>query len=263
MGVHNNHRERMRTRYLVEGADGFSSHELLEMLLYYAVPRGDTNGTAHALIEQNGGLWGVLQAESEVLELTDGVGERTAMLLSLVGDLMRRSAIEQRPVPPRLNTCKKLREYLEPYYLGLQVERVYALLLDNRMHLIDFYHVCDGTINEAYPIARAISRRALLKNASAVVVAHNHPDGFAIASTQDRDFTGKLEQSLAINGTLLIEHLLFANRSCIPLLQKSPYLVRSTPAGEEDPSFYEDFYRDMYTGERSTAELLGMEEKGI
>lgn len=99
--LHGNHRERMRKRYMIEGADGFSSHELLEMLLYYAMPRGDTNGTAHALIEQNGGLWGVLCAEPEVLELTDGVGEKTAMMLSLVGDLMRRSAIEQRPVPPQ------------------------------------------------------------------------------------------------------------------------------------------------------------------
>ncbi len=261
--LHENHRERMRNRYMIEGADGFSSHELLEMLLYYSVPRGDTNGTAHALIEQNGGLWGVLSAEPEVLELTEGVGEKTAMMLSLIGDVVRRSAIEQRPMLPKIDTCRKARAYLEPYYLGLQVERVYALMFDNRMHLIDFYHVCDGTINEARPIARDISRRALLKNASAVIVAHNHPDGFAIATAPDREFTAKLEQALALNGTMLLEHLLFGSGECIPLLQKYACMVRTSPTEQDADSFYERFYQDMFTGERTTAELLGLEEQGI
>ena len=261
--LHGNHRERMRKRYMIEGADGFSSHELLEMLLYYAMPRGDTNGTAHALIEQNGGLWGVLCAEPEVLELTDGVGEKTAMMLSLVGDLMRRSAIEQRPVPPKIDTCKKARTYLEPYYLGLQVERMYALFLNNSMQLIDFYHVCDGTINEARPIARDISRRALLKNASSVIIAHNHPDGFAIATAPDREFTAKIEQALAINGTVLLEHLLFGSGECIPLLQKYACMVRTSPTDQDAESFYARFYGDMDTSQRSTAALLGIEERGI
>ncbi len=261
--LHENHRERMRNRYKIEGADGFSSHELLEMLLYHSVPRGDTNGTAHALLEQNGGLWGVLNAAPEVLELTEGVGEKTALMLSLVGEIVRRSAIESRPVPPRFDTCKKVREYLEPYYLGLGVERVYALMFDNRMRLIDFYHVCDGTINEARPIARDISRRALIKDASAVIVAHNHPDGFAIATAPDREFTAKLEQALALNGTMLLEHLLFGSGECIPLLQKYACMVRTSPTAQDTDSFYERFYQDMYTGDRTTAELLGMEEKGI
>lgn len=261
--LHENHRERMRQRYRIEGPDGFSSHELLEMLLYYSVPRGDTNGTAHALLEQNGGLWGVLNAQPEVLELTDGVGEKTAMMLRLMGDLIRRSAIEQRPQPPRLDTYNKVRAYMEPYYLGLDRERVYALMFDNRMRLIDFYHVCDGTINEAHPIARDISRRALIKNASAVIVTHNHPDGFAIATAPDRDFTAKLEQALAINSTILLEHMLFGDGSCIPLLQKHACMVRCSPTAQDADAFYAHFYGDMDTGKRSVAELLGMEEKGI
>ena len=261
--LHDNHRERMRRRYMIEGADGFSSHELLEMLLYYSVPRGDTNGTAHALLEQNGGLWNVLQAQPEVLELTDGVGEKTALLLRLVGDIVRRSALEQRPQPTRLETYNKVRAYMEPYYLGLDRERVYALMFDNRMHLIDFYHVCDGTINEAHPIARDISRRALIKNASAVVVTHNHPDGFAIATAPDRDFTAKLEQALAINSTILLEHLLFGDGSCIPLVQKHACMLRSSPTAQEADAFYAHFYEDMDTGKHSVAELLGLEEQGI
>ncbi len=261
--LHENHRERMRQRYCIEGPDGFSSHELLEMLLYYSVPRGDTNGTAHALLEQNGGLWGVLNAQPEVLELTEGVGEKTAMMLRLMGDVIRRSAIEQRPQPPRLDTFGKVRAYMEPYYLGLDRERVYALMFNNRMQLIDFYHVCDGTVNEAYPIARDISRRALIKNASAVVVTHNHPDGFAIATAPDRDFTAKLEQALAINSTILLEHLLFGSGSCIPLLQKHACMVRSSPTAQDADAFYAHFYSDMETGERSVADLLTLIEQGI
>ena len=261
--IHEDHRQRMRRRYQIEGPDGFSSHELLEMLLYYAVPRGDTNGTAHALLEQNDNLWGVLNAEPEVLELTEGVGEKTAMMLSLMGSVLRRSAIETRPQPPRFDTLAKVREYIEPYYMGLGKERVYALMFDNRMRLIDFYHVCDGTVNEAHPIARDISRRALIKNASGVIVTHNHPDGFAIATAQDRDFTSRLEQALAINSTILLEHLLFGGGNCIPLLQKHTCMVRCSPTSQDAETFYARFYEGLDTKERTPAELLGIEERGI
>lgn len=258
--IHENHRERMRTRYLAEGPDGFATHELLEMLLYYTNQRGDTNGTAHALLEEHRGLAGVLSAEVDELCLTEGVGPRTAMLISIAGALYRRCAIENRPQTPVFDTCLKAREFVEPYYVGLGVERVYAMMFDNGMRLIDFYRVCDGTINEARPIARAISRRALLKNASAVIVTHNHPDGFAIATAQDRNFTNRLEQALDLNGTMLLEHLLFGDGCCIPLLQKHACMLRSAPTGEDADSFYSHFYGVMESGKRTAAELLGFDK---
>lgn len=257
--VHEHHRERMRQRYLQQGPDGFATHELLEMLLYYVVQRGDTNDTAHRLLEENRGLIGVMSADINALCLTEGVGPKSAMLLSLTGALLRRAALEKRPENPKFETCKKVREFIEPYYVGVGVERVYAMMFDNSMRMIDFYLVCEGTINEAYPIVGSITKRALLKNASAVVIAHNHPDGFAIATAQDRDFTAKLEQSLKIVSVILLEHLLFGDGFCIPILQRHACMLRAAPTGEEYEMFYNRFYADMETEKRELSELIGLD----
>ena len=256
--VHANHRERMRQRYLAQGPDGFATHELLEMLLYYSIPRSDTNDTAHRLLEDHRGLMGVMSADINALGLTDGVGEKSAILLSLMGALLRRSAIEQRPETPRFDTCRKVREFIEPYYVGVGVERVYVMAFDNGMRMIDFYVACEGTVNEAYPIASAIAQRAMYKRASAVIVAHNHPDGFAIATAQDRDFTSKLEQSLKLVSVIMLEHLLFGDGCCIPLLQKYACMLRAAPTGEDIDTFYDRFYSNMETGKRELSELLGL-----
>ncbi len=257
--VHDNHRERMRERYLQEGPDGFATHELLELLMYYSISRGDVNGTAHMLLEQNRGLAGVLSAEVDELCLTEGVGEKTALMLNVAGALYRRCAIENRPKGTVYDTCLKIRKYIEPYYVGIKVERVYAMLFDNSMRMIDFFPVCDGSINEAYPIARTIVRRALLKNATAVVVAHNHPDGFAIATSQDREVTNRLEQALKLIGSQLLEHLLFADGCCIPLLQKNACMLRTSPTDLDDLTFFEHFYSDDDAAPRSAADLLGLQ----
>ncbi len=255
---HKNHRERMRQRYMQEGPDGFATHELLEMLLYYSIPRSDTNDVAHRLLEENRGLIGIMSADINALGLTEGVGEKSAMLLGLMGALLRRAAIEQRPETKRFDTCQKVREFVEPYYVGVGVERVYVMALDNGMRMIDFYVACDGTVNEAYPIASAIAQRAMYKRASAVIVAHNHPDGFAIATAQDRDFSSKLEATLKLVGVVMLEHLLFGDGCCIPLVQKHACMLRSSPTGEDADTFYDRFYAGMETGKRELSELIGM-----
>ena len=256
--VHANHRERMRQRYLMQGPDGFATHELLEMLLYYSIPQGDTNDTAHRLLEDNRGLIGVMSADINALQLSEGIGPKSAMLLSLTGDLLRRAAIEQKPETPKIGTFNQARGLIEPYYVGVDVERVYVLALDNGMRVIDFYIACEGSINEAYPIAGSIARRSLLKHASGVIIAHNHPDGFAIATSQDRDFTSKLEQALKLVGVVMLEHLLFGGGSCIPILQEHSCMLRSSPTGEDTDTFYDRFYANMETGKRELSELIGL-----
>ena len=171
---------------------------------------------------------------------------------------MRRAAIEQKPETPQVGTFNRAREFIEPYYVGVDVERVYVLALDNGMRVIDFYVACEGSINEAYPIAGTIARRSLLKNASGVVIAHNHPDGFAIATSQDRDFTSKMEQALKLVGVVLLEHLLFGDGNCIPILREHACMLRSSPTGEDADTFYERFYAGMKTEKRELSELIGI-----
>lgn len=260
--LHENHRERMRQRYLQQGAGGFSTHELLEMLLYQSIPRGDTNGTAHALLEEHGGLGGVLFANADDLCATEGVGIKSAIMLGLVGELVRRCALENRPRSAVFDTFDKARFYMEPYFVGLEVERVYVMMFDNGMRLIDFYLACEGTVNEASPSARMIAERAVRKHAASVLIAHNHPGGFAIATAHDREFTNRVEQALGIFNIPLLEHLLFADGYCIGLVQKYRGTLRASPTDEDGASFFAKYYACMETDQRTLADLLGMGEEG-
>ena len=259
--LHENHRERMRQRYLQQGADAFSTHELLEMLLYQSIPRGDTNGTAHALLEEHAGLEGVLFANTDDLCTTEGVGIKSAIMLGIVGELVRRCALENRPRSAVFDTFDKARRYVEPYYIGADVERVYVMMFDNGLHLIDFYLACEGTVNEAYPYARAIAERAVRKRAASVLIAHNHPNGFAVATAPDREFTHTVEQALKIFNINLLEHMLFADGECIGLLKKYAGSLRASPTNEDSETFFAKYYADMETGRRTLADMMGMENE--
>ena len=95
MGIHDGHREKMRRRFLTGGLDGFADHEALELLLYYAIPRRDTNPIAHALMERYGSLSAVLAAPVEDLQKVEGIGERAAVLLKLVPQVCRMARLEE------------------------------------------------------------------------------------------------------------------------------------------------------------------------
>ena len=236
--LHTDHRERMRQRYLQQGADAFSTHELLEMLLYYSIPRQDTNGTAHALLEEHGGLSGVVFAETDELCSTEGVGVKSAMLIGIVGALMRRCALENRSHTTVLDKLYKVRAYVEPYFIGVGVERVYVMMFDNGMRLIDFYLACEGTVNEAYPIARAIAERALRKHASSVVIAHNHPGGLAIPSGDDLATTRTMQDAFSAVGIPLLEHIVVAGNSYTPIL----YSIHKNLAADNSPMRFSAAY---------------------
>ena len=87
--VHENHRERMRERYLLNGTDGMEPHEVLEMMLYYTIPRSDTNPIAHRLIDTFGSFSGVLDASADDLAKVCGIGSKAAVFLKLFNDVRR------------------------------------------------------------------------------------------------------------------------------------------------------------------------------
>lgn len=107
MGIHDGHREKMRRRFLETGLEGFADHEALELLLYYAIPRRDTNPIAHALMERYDSLSGVLNAPVEDLEKVEGIGESAAILLSLVSRLSRKARIADASQETILNSSER------------------------------------------------------------------------------------------------------------------------------------------------------------
>ena len=221
--LHAGHRDRMRERFLQSGGVGFADHELLEMLLFYAIPRRDTNGLAHMLIEEFGSLSGVLEADTDLLCRVEGISMRTAVFLKTVGETACRYTADKFDPQERktvYDTTEKVVTFLASRYLGVPVERVYLLLFDSAMHMIDCYHVCDGSIVGAGASVRRMAEHAYKKGAATVILAHNHPGGVAFPSQDDMRITRRLYQALEILEIPLLEHYIFAEKTYAPILRR-------------------------------------------
>ena len=212
--LHDGYRERMRARFCAD-PNGFADHEILEMLLYYIQPRRDTNELAHELIENFGSLGAVLEAGRDRLSGMSGVGESTAVYLSLLGETAKRYTIGKlQPEEGKsdvFDTPEKIVSFLWPRFLGLHTEQAYLLLFDNGMHLLDCFLISEGDVGGVSLSVRRIAERAYTKHAAAVVLAHNHPGGLAIPSAEDLRVTRKLSQALSLMEIPLLEHFVLSD----------------------------------------------------
>ena len=183
MGIHDGHREKMRRRFLSGGLEQFADHEALELLLYYAIPRRDTNPIAHALIDRYGSLSAVLAAPVEDLQKVEGIGESAAILLKLVPRLCAKARLADADRQELiLNTASRAGAYLLERFYGEQNEVIYQLCLDRKGKLLACKKLGEGSIASAALDVRKLVENAILHSASSVVLAHNHPSGIASPS---------------------------------------------------------------------------------
>ena len=206
MGIHDGHREKVRARFLTAGLDAFADHEALELLLYYAIPRRDTNPIAHALMERYGSLSAVLEAPVEDLRKVEGIGESAAVLLRLVPQLSRKSRLADARETV-LNSAERAGAYLLELFAGLSREVLYQLCLDQK-----------GNI-------RLLVENAILTSASAVILSHNHPSGIALPSEDDVNTTEQARKALGTVGVRLADHIIVADGDFVSMAE-SGYLER-------------------------------------
>ena len=211
MSIHEGHRERMRKQLKTSGMDSLSDVQVLEMLLYYAAPRGDTNPAAHALLKRFGTLDGVFSAPETELRKIDGVGEVAAQLLLLVPQVARRCLMSRSTQIQVLDTTSKCGQYLLPFFHGEREEVVYLLCLDAKCKARDCVLIQRGGLNVASIAARKVVKAALDSNATSVVLAHNHPSGLALPSQEDKQTTMVLKAALDAVGVVLADHIIVAD----------------------------------------------------
>lgn len=211
MGIHDGHREKMRQRFMTGGLDAFADHEILELLLYYAIPRRDTNPIAHALMERYGSLPAVLAAPMEDLKRTEGIGESAAVLLHLVPQVCRRARLAQVGGDQVLNSSERAGAYLLECFDGESREVIYQLCLDRKGKLLACKRLGEGSVASADLDVRRLVENAILTGASAVILAHNHPSGVALPS--DGDYTATMRVRAALNaiGIELADHIIVAD----------------------------------------------------
>ena len=179
--IHAGHRQRMKERFLANGLEGFSSHEAIELILYYAIPRRDVNELSQRLIERFGSFNAVFNADYEDLISVDGVGENAAILFKLMAASWRKYALSNEIEPFLYDDPKKIGNYAVKLFIGASVEKLYVMFFDNKMMLLDTVKVAEGAVNSVSAPARVFVEKAFKKNASSIVLIHNHPSGSAEA----------------------------------------------------------------------------------
>ena len=210
--IHKDHRKRMYKRFEQNGFDGFAEHEVLEFLLFFAIPRGDVNPIAHRLIERFGSFAGVLEASEQDLLQVEGIGPASARLLTSVMEASRFYQISRVNLPQQFRSLDEIGEYIKTYFYGIQNERIYALFLDDRNAPIAVQKIAEGSVNETVCSKRELVRRAVRLGATQLVLAHNHPQGMALPSPEDMAFTQELIRMLESVGVNFLDHIICDGR---------------------------------------------------
>lgn len=223
MGIHDGHRARKRAQYLRHGLDSFADHEVLELLLFYAIPRRDVNDLAHTLLATFGSLENVFAASPEELRAIPGLGEGAATLLGLIPDVQRR--LRRQGKRERVyNTPEKVGGYLLRVLGDRRQEQLYMLCLDGKGKLLGEKVLSTGDgVSTALP-QRQVVNFALSCGATAVVLGHNHPSGVALPSEEDRVSTLQVEEILRSVDVRLLDHIVVADGDYVSMRQ-SGYLI--------------------------------------
>lgn len=210
--VHAGHRQRLRKRFIENGLDSFEDHNVLELLLFYAIPNRDVNGLAHDLINEFGSLTAVFDASYEDLCKVKGISEYSASLIKLFPALARR--YEQGKVSANnviYDSPEKIAEYMSGVYLGVNREEMYMLCLDSACRLLKCIKLGTGEIDEVSVSYRSIAKQALSTNSANIIVVHNHVSGIVAPSTQDIVFTSSLINAMSGVGIRISDHIIMGN----------------------------------------------------
>ncbi len=208
--LHAGHRRRKKEQFLKYGLDAFAPHEALELLLFYAIPRVDTNALAHALLTRFGSLDGVFKAPVEELCRVEGIGENAALLLRLVPQIYRRSQTELDKPGQAIRTSDEAGAFFKKYFWSERNELLLELCLDGKFRLLAWHKLSEGGVGGSAFNVRDAVRFALADNAMFVYLAHNHPSGLALPSEADCQATMAVETGLRTMGIRLLDHIIVA-----------------------------------------------------
>ena len=201
------HRSRAKQEFLAKGLDHLPPHKQLELLLFYALPQGDVNPLAHELIHRFGSLSGVFDAPVEELKKVKGIKEHTAVLIKLIPALSRAYLCDAYSDGVILDSTEKLCNFLIPQFVGRTVETFFLLCLDRKKKLLCCELLMEGNANSVPVYIRGMVETAFRVGAAYVVLAHNHPNTFAIPSGEDLRTTKMVQKALETVSIQLLDHI--------------------------------------------------------
>lgn len=206
--LHADHRARMQARVRRDGLESLAEHEALEYLLFFAIPRKNTNPIAHALIQQFGSFCRVLEASEEELAKVEGIGPSSARLIHSVLEFARYYSLHKRSRRITLKDTDKAIEYVRPLFFGFQQEALYLIAMDDHYTPLRDIRVAEGLPNKLTFDMNKLARAAVSTGCTCAILAHNHPSGLAVASEADFATTVQVVKALGLLGIDVVDHLI-------------------------------------------------------
>lgn len=214
--THLGHRQRLREAFRKSGLEAFAPHNILELILFYAVPRQDTNELAHTLIKQFKTVSGVLNAPFDELVKVKGLGENGATLLKIIPELMSIYSKELHS-DKTLDNAETVCNYFYGCYFGVRTEQLRVCCLDDKLKIISCNVITDGCVNALALNVRKIVNEVYKNNASLIIIAHNHPNGKAAPSDDDIKTTRQLYNILSGVGITLLDHIIVGQQEALSM----------------------------------------------
>ena len=218
---HNGHRQRLRQRFCANGLSGFAPHEVLELVLGYAIPRQDVNPLAHELIDRYGSLHGALEAGVADLQRVDGVGEYTAVMLSLFPAVAAKCEESRAAQKESLQNRDAAKAHCIRLLKRCKEEHCYAVYLGGQMEVLADVLISLGSLSEVPSYPRVVADYALRYNAHGVILCHNHPGGSLVPSAVDIGTTAKLKTTLEHLEVRLIDHYVVAGQQAFSMMDNN------------------------------------------
>jgi len=200
------HRRRLTERFRNAGSKALADYELLELILSYVIPRVDTKPAAKALLKQFKTILNVLQQPPERLLETKGIGPKAATYLSVIQACLARAMERTLESLKCVSGPEDLLAYARIALGPFSQESLLALYLDNAHHVVHHQEVAKGTVDRLSVYPREVIKPALVHNATALILVHNHPEGQPVPSENDLDWTSKIEKLATLFDIKLLDH---------------------------------------------------------
>lgn len=204
--MHEQERDRLKKQFIREGLGDFDDKDILELMLYYAMPYKDTGEAAQHLLDKFGSLSEVLEAPVSELVKVKGVGEHTAVLLNMLPQLCR-IYTKDKTSGRKIQGLPEIARFASDCFIGLTTEYFFLFCIDENLNLLSHRLISKGTVDSSTVDLRKIIETMVSADAVNAVVAHNHPRGNSVPSQSDLDTTATIAKALSPLGMKLLDHV--------------------------------------------------------
>lgn len=208
--IHTEHRKRMKQKFLQTGIDNFADHEILELLLFFSIPRRNVNPLAHQLIRHFGSFNSVLEASVDSLMQVDGMGENSATLINLLYRIFNKYSLNTN-IKMKLSSSSTAKAYCKRLFTETNIEQFFVVCVNSASKIISHKKFGEGSMSKVNVNIRDITSFALSNNCERIILTHNHPNERCMPSDDDITFTKTIILSCLLNDIQVLDHIIVCN----------------------------------------------------